>query len=79
MPPLNPPPCKKGAGFLGRMKIQVVTKSYYGNIRYQITDHKISRAVARLSGKKTIGPREIEDLKDLGFEVTLKPQKEIKF
>ena len=60
------------------MKIEVVEKSYYGNLRYKIANQGISRAVMNLTHKKTIGEYEIAALKELGFTIVLKETKEKK-
>jgi hypothetical protein len=54
------------------MNITVYERNNYGNSALYATG-PLADPIARLTGRKTLLPRDIEALKKLGFEFTLMP------
>ena len=56
--------------------IKFYGKNVYGRISYYIADEKTSWLITGLTGKKTVSPQDIENLKQLGlkFEMIIDPE-----
>lgn len=49
------------------MKIQIYRKDRYGNTDTHVLDEKLAKAVATMTGRKTLQPQHIVAMEDLGF------------
>jgi len=56
--------------------IQFFGKNVYGKISFYISDEKTAWLIGGLTGKKTVSPQDIENLKQLGlkFEMIIDPE-----